>query len=189
MLIDTYMPDYQFNEVHTTRVHAPLATVFRAIQEVKASQITLLGLLFGVRTLPGRLLGRAGPRRSLDRPMLEIAQRSNFIMLDTSPDKEIVLGTIGQFWRLTGQTNIKLNTAAEFLAFQQPGFAKSVMNFFLEPQAGGVHIRTETRVHPLDPATQRVFGRYWRIIYPGSALLRVTWLRAIKQQAEKMGGG
>jgi hypothetical protein len=182
--IDTFMPTYHFNEVHATVVRATPAEVFNAIYTVKASEIALLGLLFGIRTLPARLLGRSGPARPMDRPMLDVAQRSNFIILAASPDTEIVLGTIGQFWRLTGATNIKVATPDEFLAFQEPGYAKSVMNFALDPQANGTVVRTETRVQTLDPATQREFGRYWRVIYPGSALLRVTWLRAIKKRAE-----
>jgi len=33
------------------------------------------------------------------------------------------------------------------------------------------------------------FAAYWRVIYPGSALIRVMWLRAIKQRAEAASGG
>jgi hypothetical protein len=28
------------------------------------------------------------------------------------------------------------------------------------------------------------FGAYWRVIYPGSSLIRYMWLRAIKKRAE-----
>jgi len=30
------------------------------------------------------------------------------------------------------------------------------------------------------------FQLYWRVIYPGSALIRRMWLRAIKQRAEAL---
>jgi len=30
----------------------------------------------------------------------------------------------------------------------------------------------------------RTFAAYWRMIYPGSALIRVMWLRAIRLRAE-----
>ncbi|HYW41393.1 MAG TPA: hypothetical protein VE959_00970 [Bryobacteraceae bacterium] len=34
------------------------------------------------------------------------------------------------------------------------------------------------------------FAAYWRMIYPGSALIRRMWLRAIKRRAEGgIGGG
>jgi hypothetical protein len=27
--------------------------------------------------------------------------------------------------------------------------------------------------------------RYWRVIHPGSALIRIAWLRAIRRRAER----
>ncbi len=42
----------------------------------------------------------------------------------------------------------------------------------------------ETRVHATDDPTKRKFAAYWRTIYPGSALIRVMWLRAIRRRAE-----
>ena len=42
----------------------------------------------------------------------------------------------------------------------------------------------ETRVHATDAPTKRKFAAYWRTIYPGSALIRVMWLRAIRRRAE-----
>jgi len=37
-----------------------------------------------------------------------------------------------------------------------------------------------------DAATTRRFAAYWRVIYPGSALIRRMWLRAIKRRAESV---
>jgi hypothetical protein len=59
------------------------------------------------------------------------------------------------------------------------------MSFYVEDAGGGVsRLVTQTRIHATDPAAQRRFAAYWRVIYPGSALLRVTWLRAIRARAE-----
>jgi hypothetical protein len=44
---------------------------------------------------------------------------------------------------------------------------------------------TETRVLATDEQTLKMFTAYWRTIFPGSAILRVTWLRAIKARAER----
>ena len=35
-----------------------------------------------------------------------------------------------------------------------------------------------------DPATRSGMGRYWRLIVPGSGLLRRQWLEGIKRRAE-----
>jgi len=32
---------------------------------------------------------------------------------------------------------------------------------------------------------RRIFGRYWRIIYPGSAIIRRVWLDTLAEKAEK----
>jgi hypothetical protein len=45
---------------------------------------------------------------------------------------------------------------------------------------------TETRVFATDAVALRRFTPYWRIIFPGSAILRVTWLRAVKHRAERV---
>ena len=59
------------------------------------------------------------------------------------------------------------------------------MNFLVEDAGPGVClVTTETRVYATDPSAAGTFARYWRLIYPGRALIRRMWLRAIKQRAE-----
>jgi hypothetical protein len=59
------------------------------------------------------------------------------------------------------------------------------MNFLIEPdRAGGTLVSTETRVYASTVSARRVFSVYWRVILPGSALIRQMWLRAIKRRAE-----
>ncbi|MBV8202739.1 MAG: hypothetical protein JOZ15_19150, partial [Acidobacteria bacterium] len=49
---------------------------------------------------------------------------------------------------------------------------------------GACVVTTETRVNATDAATRRRFAAYWRVIYPGSSLIRSMWLRAIRRRAE-----
>jgi len=68
---------------------------------------------------------------------------------------------------------------------QQSGFAIAMMNFLIEDDGqGACVISTETRVRATDPSAKRRFAAYWRMIYPGSAVIRRMWLRAIKKRAE-----
>jgi len=55
--IDEFIPAYQFNEVHSTRVRAPRDRVFRAIRAVTPGEIRFFQTLMGMRELPARLLG------------------------------------------------------------------------------------------------------------------------------------
>jgi hypothetical protein len=41
---------------------------------------------------------------------------------------------------------------------------------------------TETRVLATDDGARQAFTRYWRVVYPGSALIRVLWLDAVERR-------
>jgi hypothetical protein len=68
----------------------------------------------------------------------------------------------------------------EFLTFTEPGFAKAVVGFRLDPRGAQTLLTTETRFVATDEATHRLMSRYWGIIRPGSSLIRTQWLRAIR---------
>jgi len=70
-------------------------------------------------------------------------------------------------------------------ALDDPGYAKATMNFLITESESGCVVTTETRVHATDARSRRRFGMYWLAIYPGSALIRRMWLRAIKRRAER----
>jgi hypothetical protein len=87
-------------------------------------------------------------------------------------------------WRLRSKP-----TPEGFKALKEPGFALAAMNFRLEDAGPGeTMVTTETRVYATDTTPRGVFARYWRVIYPGSALIRRMWLRAVKNRAESPAG-
>ena len=77
-------------------------------------------------------------------------------------------------------------TGDHYKALTQPGFAKATMNFLVQDLGNGrSRVDTETRVFATDAAALRSFTLYWRVIFPGSSILRSTWLSAIKTRAER----
>ncbi len=180
--LDQFAPRYQFNEVHSIRVRAPKYRVYRAIQEVKASEILFFHTLIWIRRF-----GRPGPDSILNAPerkaLLEVATRTTFLSLADEPEREIVVGTLVMApvgWRLRNRP-----TPEGFKEIREPGFALATMNFLVEDAGpGACTVTTETRVYATDGPARRRFARYWRVIYPGSALIRRMWLRAIKRRAE-----
>src|ERR1039458_6681530 len=73
----------------------------------------------------------------------------------------------------------------EFQNFREAPLAKIAMNFRLvERDAAHCTVITETRVYAGGAPVVRRVAAYWRVIYPGSALMRHIWLRAIKLRAE-----
>ena len=188
MLLDTYLPTYDFTEIHGTRVYASPERVYAAVVEVSANEIPLMDVLFGIRAIPARLMGKAarGERQGLswDRPLLEQIQRAGFVLLQADAPREVVLGTVGKFWQASGG-NYEIRNASEFLGAEPAGYAKSAFNFLVYEREGVTKVRTETRVRITDPTARRKFGAYWTLVHPGSALLRKGWLWAVKKRAER----
>jgi hypothetical protein len=105
------------------------------------------------------------------------------VLLGARPPEEVLAGAIGCFWRLAGNEPVVFDSPEEFLAFTEPGFAKAVVGFRLDPTGAAILLTTETRFVATDEATHILMSRYWRIIRPGSNLMRTEWLRAIRMRA------
>lgn len=59
------------------------------------------------------------------------------------------------------------------------------MNFVVEPEREGwSRVSTEMRIFVPEASVRRKFRAYWRVIYPGSSLLRIGWLEAVRRRAE-----
>ena len=179
--LDEILPTFQFRELHETRVHASAAQVFHAIRPVTAREIRFFRLLTWIRS-PRWGAGRQSiVSPPPDAPLLDVALRTGFVLLAEEPGREIVFGTM-LCRRLPGLSRI---APAAFTAFSQPGFCKVAMNFRVTDEARGfARLTTETRVLALGPAARRQFSGYWRLILPGSALIRRMWLDAIRKRAE-----
>ena len=182
--LDAIVPVYQFSESHETTVDASAEATYRAICAVTPREIAFLGTLTWIRRM-----GRSGPESVLnppaDAPFCDVALKSGFYKLADDPGRELVLGTFVAAPR-AARTNVPVGiTAATFASIHSPGFAIAVMNFHLDP-IGPTRTRltTETRVYATDARTRRLFAAYWRVIYPGSAIIRSSWLRAIRRRAE-----
>lgn len=155
--LDRVMPDYHFNEVHSMRIAAPRETALRAMQEVTGEEITLARTLFVIRALA---MGQRPHITGMDRPL---TGSGFFKKLAEEPGREVVFG---------GQV--------------QDGRVKLAFNIRVEDEGGGwTRIWTETRILGTDDDAMRSFSRYWCMVYPGSAILRRTWLEAAAARIER----
>jgi hypothetical protein len=153
--LDEAMPRWQFNEVHEIDVDADPQRIYDAVKAVRADEIAFFRALTWIR--------RGGRKQREDilnagktKPLLEIATSTTFFYLADEKPHEIVVGT-----------HISRDVDA-------------AMNFLIEPR----RVTTETRVFARTPAAARQFAVYWRIIHPGSDIIRRMWLRAVKRRAE-----
>lgn len=179
--IDSFLPAWDINELHTTTIAASPEAVIAAARDMKAREVPLLVVLMAIRGLPALLSGKW--KTGIDRPLLGEFRKSGFVLM-VDGDRELVLGAVGRFWKPAGE--IRRIDPADFTAFGEPGYAKAAFDMRAEPAPeGGTTLSTETRIGATDSTARRNFRRYWRIIGPGSAAIRVMWLRAIKRRAER----
>ena len=172
-MLDEWMPVWQFDEHHEIHVDAAPARVYDAIHNVRASEIKLFTMLVAIRR------GfRKGPESILnpsnEKPLLDVATSTTFQWLTDVAPREMVVGTCVSPHK--GRVDFRT---------PPPGVAMAAMNFVVTPDgSGGSNVSTETRVYANDAKSLRAFKIYWRIIRPGSAIIRRMWLRAIKVRAE-----
>ena len=178
--LDAFMPVWQFRERHTIRIAAPPPQVFDAIRRVRANEIQLFQTLTWIRR-GGRRAPPGGILNPGDRePIIDVATRSGFVRLADDGDRELVIGTVVVVPPGTRGTL----TQEVFQESLPPGFALAAMNFLVTGDgAGGSRVSTETRVFANSDPARRRFAAYWRVIYPGSAIIRRMWLQAIARRA------
>ena len=182
--LDRFLPEYQFSETHEARVHAPMAAVVKAIREVSLADMPAAVVLLRIRAAAG---GRFHSSPPDTRPLLEtmLQPGSGFLALDTADPAELVYGMVG----FVHKPKPPITTPEQFAAFTEPGGIRVAFNLRAVPQGdGAIRLSTETRCLANGDEARRTFARYWRIIYPGSAIIRRVWLDAIIARAERGAG-
>jgi hypothetical protein len=153
--IDEIMPRWQFEEHHEIEINAPPERIWTAIRDVTPREIRLYQTLTAIRRF-GRSSGEDILNAPDTKPILAVATSSGFDVLVDDAPRELVLG---------------IHVAPQAFA---------VMNFRVEDGL----VTTETRVFAQTDEARRSFAIYWRLIRPGSGIIRRSWLEAIKRRAE-----
>ena len=173
-MLDSWLTEYQFVERHSLRVTAPEAALWNAVKTLTPEEVGVLGVLMAIRSWPAKLAGKGGKPQGKGTPILDAA-----MLLQEDPPREMVLGLVGQFWKLDGGPRVNIHNAEEFAAFREPGFLRVAVNFEI---CNGL-ISTETRIQALDESARRKFRLYWMLIRPGSGWIRMAWLKAISRRS------
>jgi hypothetical protein len=181
------VPTFQAAERHSATIATSADQVWAALTQVTVGELRLFRLLMGLRALPGRLLGRPHARFDADESLLGRRFGSASTPWGRRSARELVVGAIGQLWRLAGGRGIAVAGGDDFAAFDQAGYARWRPTSGLPPSpaARATQLSTETRVACTDATSARRFARYWWPIGPASSAIRRSWLAAIKRRAER----
>ena len=122
-------------------------------------------------------------RTSGKESMLQVMLDSGFLLLREIKDRELVVGIVERM--ASSRSEMPPARPEEFMSFKDSGAVKIAANFRVEDSGGGwSKVTTETRILATDRQAKGRFGVYWRLIHPGSALIRRSWLEAIRRRAE-----
>jgi len=170
MLIDDFMPKYDFVETHDIRIRAKAESVYQALWEFDACESRITRWLFFLRGLPS------------DKMTLNDLKRVRFEILDQIINRELVIGLAGRFWSING--SLQNVNGENFRQFDKRGFAKAAWNFSIDAEGADTRLKTETRIQCLDDESRKSFGFYWTFIQPFSGLIRMEMLKSVKKKAE-----
>ena len=181
--LDQLLPSHEFSDTVSVESSAGAARGLRAAREVSAVEMPLSLMLLTARAVPLMISRR---RVILPRGALwdDLMRTAGFAAFEDAPGRPLLMGYIGQPWKPTG-SGAPVRTREEFLAWDEPGWAKVAAAFWAESNGSGTRLITETRIHLTDESARRKFARYWRLVRFGSVLLRRDWLRAAKRRAER----
>jgi hypothetical protein len=184
--LDAFLPEVQFAEYHEGVVRAPRERVLEAMRDVSFADMPAAVFLMRLRAMASGDFS-APPVDS--RPILDMISEpgTGFLPLDVSDPSELVYGMVGRPWVTESPPDV--SGPGEFLEFDEPGHIRVAFNIrMVELDDGRYRVSTETRTLGNDAEARRVFARYWRVIYPGSAIIRRVWLDAIIRRAEGVAG-
>lgn len=185
-----FVPDAATGSTTVIDIAAGPHAVWRALYEVRLGDLPLTTTLLAVRALPALLRRRGALQVHRDdlatRAVVAAMTAGRFTILYREPGRALTMGIVGQFWRLAGGTDVPVRDPTAFVAFREPGYVKTAIDVILEPHPGGCLLSTRTRSRGTDAAAERRFRRYWRLVGPGSKLIRIELLRAVRRRAEEI---
>ena len=185
--IDSLLPDFTFNEFHEVSINASSEKVKQILQVTGVKDIPAAKLLMKIRGIADEDVDLSD-RASNNLIGSNTISTPDFIFFVVAPDEWITVMILKSVI-ITNNANQPappaISTLEQFTSFNEPGYVKVAVNFrFISINENETILTTETRNNGITHKDNRIFGYYWRIIYPGSAIIRRVWLDTIKKKAQ-----
>ena len=174
-MLDELLGSWHWRNKATVWIDADPATVFLAAEQVRLGE------------LPGAAVRRSTQLR-VDRSGVTVLHdllTQGFFLLHEDPDRELVLGRVGKFWRPGGATAAAVGGRKAFMDFAEPGYAKAVLGLLALPSGPGTMVVVETRIRATDLHTFQEFNRHWLVAAWAGPSARRQLLAAIKARVAR----
>lgn len=180
--IQNYLPNPRHVETNRIFVQALPDIAWQTARHFDMSTIPWVRLLFDVRTM---FSPKTDHSNDTSLGVDQIAQHGKgFIILFEDPGKEVIVGSVGQFWHL----NIPFAHVKpeDFAAFIQPGWGKLAWAITVEPFMHGSTIAVELRTTATDEVSWQKLQTYYQVIGIGSRLIRQSVMAHLAAELGKL---
>ena len=180
--LDRLIPRPALREIDCAELAVTAERAWRAVRELDLARSTLVQTLFGIRTLPDRLKANNPQLRMRLDALISTPNRPGFQILAEDPPHELAVGAIGKVWRPVIPF-VHVADAAAFAAFSEHDYIKVAwaLRIFPEGERASL-VEFELRVAATDETAWKKFARYFRLIGPGSHLIRRVLLAQLQRE-------
>lgn len=183
--IQKYLPKPRHTEIHRIYVKASPEQAWEMARHFDAAEIPWVKLLFDIRTLPEKFSGKEqAPEAAGVSVDQVVSDGTGFMLLTEVPGREVVVGSVGQFWHLNIPfANVSPDT---FRDFEAPGWGKLAWAISVEPYRDGSTVSLELRTTATDERSWDKLSKYYRIIGIGSRMIRNSAMKHFEAALGKM---
>lgn len=183
MILDRVLPDAEFAYATHAVVDAGPDATWQAVLNANLLDGRLTRALFALRELPSTLLRRERPAPLPRVTFGGFGDVEGWVRLGEEPGRELVLGAIGRFWqRGYGWREV---APEDFVAFDEPGYAKTVAGISLRPYGARTLLSYESRTVTTSAGARCRFRPYWLLLRPGIGVVMRSAVAAIRAEAER----
>jgi len=182
--IQKLLPHPRHIEQRRIFVEAKPKVAWERVRHFNLAEVSWVRILFQVRTLAAKISGEKIDFKN-DGIGIDQIEKDNtgFKIIYEEPGKEVVIGSIGQYWHLK-MVFAKFDRST-FTNFDQPGWGKIAWAIRVEPYKNGSTISFELRISATDEDSWSYFRKYYNIIAFASRLIRKSMMDHLETELQK----
>ncbi len=181
--IQSFLPNPRHTETLRIYVKAKPALAWENARHFDGASIPWIKLLFDIRAIPDTIRGVKHDNKHIGIDQIT-DNNTGFIVLADIPGREVVVGSVGQFWHPNIRfANVK---AGDFAALNKPGWGKLAWAISVEPYLDGSTVCFELRTTATDRTSWDHLNTYYTLIGIGSKLIRHSLMAKTEAELGKM---